>query len=163
MIEEPKIIDFPKTRLIGAHVSTSFINDRTSETWRGFRPIMQTIPGRIGNESFSVKIYDASYSFSSFDPTVEFEKWAAVAVSDNAAVPDGLEPLTLPAGTYAEFTHVGLATTAPRIFGYIFGQWLPASPYELDLRPHLEILPPGYDPFDENATERVFIPTRPKS
>ena len=163
MIEEPNIIEFPKTRLIGARVRTSFLNDRTSELWRGFRGVRPTISGRIGSDSYSVKVYDGSYSFSSFDPSVEFEKWAAVAVGDDADVPEGLESLIITAGKYVEFIHAGPATAAPRTFGYIFGQWLPASPYELDLRPHFEILPEGYDPFDDNATERVLIPIRTQS
>ena len=137
MIEPPNMIEFPATRLVGSRVRTSFVNDRTSELWRGFRVVRPTIAGRVGGESYSVKVYDASYSFSQFDPAAEFEKWAAVAVGDDA--------------------------DAPRTFGYIFGQWLPASPYELDLRPHFEILPEGYDPFDDNATERVLIPIRTQS
>lgn len=138
----------------------SFVNDRTSELWRGFRAVRPTILGRIGGESYSVKVYDASYSFSQFDPAAEFEKWAAVEVGDGVDVPDELEVSVIPAGKYAEFIHVGPAATAPRTFGYIFGEWLPASGFELDLRPHFEILPEGYDPFDESATERVLVPVR---
>jgi AraC family transcriptional regulator len=160
VIEEPEIIDFPETRLIGSRIRMSFVNDRTSELWRGFRPVASKIAKRIGSESYSVKVYDASYSFSSFDPSAEFDKWAMVAVSDDAEVSDGLESLTIPGGKYAEFIHVGPASAAPRTFGYIFSQWLPASEFELDLRPHFEILPEGYDPFSVDGTERVLIPVR---
>lgn len=156
----PEIIDFPETRLIGFRVRTSFVNDRTSELWRGFRAVRPAIAGRVGSDSFSVKVYDASYSFSEFDPAAEFDKWAAVAVGDGADVPDELEILVIPAGKYAEFIHVGPASAAPKTFGYIFGEWLPASGFELDLRPHFEILPEGYDPFASDATERVLIPIR---
>ena len=109
---------------------------------------------------YSVKVYDESYSFSDFDPEAEFNKWAAVAVSEESEVPDGLEVLIIPAGRCAEFIHVGPASAAPKTFGYIFDEWLPASGFELDLRPHFEILPEGYDPFSEEATERVLIPIR---
>jgi len=160
MIGELRIIDFPGTRLIGARVRTSFVNDRTSELWRGFRTVRPSIIGRRGSDSYSVKVYDASYSFSSFDPAAEFDKWATVAVSEDAAVSDGLESLIIPAGKYAEFTHVGPASAAPRTFGYIFGEWLPSSEFELELRPHFEILPEGYDPFSEHSDEKVLIPIR---
>lgn len=160
MIREPKIIDFPETRLIGARIRTSFVNDRTSELWRAFRPFASTIIGRIGVESYSVKVYEASYSFSQFDPAAEFDKWAAAAANDEAPVPYGMESLIVPAGKYAEFAHVGLASEAPIIFGYIFGEWLPASEFELDQRPHFEILPERYDPFSADATERILIPVR---
>jgi len=160
MIDEPQIIDVPETRLVGSRLRMSFVNDRTSELWRGFLGVRPTIAGRVGSDSFSVKVYDVSYSFSQFDPAAEFDKWAAVAVGDDADVPDELEILVIPAGKYAEFIHVGPASAAPRTFGYIFGEWLPASGFELDLRPHFEILPEGYDPFDEKATELVLIPIR---
>lgn len=160
MIEESKIIEFSETRLIGSRIRMSLVSDRTSELWRGFRTVRPTVAGRIGSESYSVKVYDESYSFAAFDPAAEFDKWAAVTVSDDAGVPDGLESLIIPAGKYAEFVHIGPAMAAPRTFGYIFGEWLPSSEFELDLRPHFEILPEGYDPFDENAEERVLIPVR---
>jgi len=156
----PNIIDFPETRLVGSRLRMSFVNDRTSELWRGFLGVRPTIAGRVGSDSFSVKVYDVSHSFSQFDPAAEFDKWAAVAVGDDADVPDELEILVIPAGKYAEFIHVGPASAAPRTFGYIFGEWLPASGFELDLRPHFEILPERYDPFDEKATELVLIPIR---
>lgn len=160
MTEEPSIIDFPETLLIGSRIRMSFLNDRTSELWCGFRVVRPTIAGRIGGESYSVKVYDASYAFAAFNPSSEFDKWAAVAVSGDADVTDGMETLTLPAGKYAEFVHTGPAEAAPKTFTYIFGEWLPASEFELDLRPHFEILPEGFDPFDENAEERVLIPIR---
>jgi len=163
MIEEPKIIELAGTRLLGSRVRTSFVNDRTSELWRRFRTVSSTVSGRIGGESYSVKVYDESYSFERFDPTAEFDKWAAVAAGDDADVPEGLELLIIPAGKYAEFVHVGPASAAPRTFGYIFGVWLPASEFELDLRPHFEILPEGYDPFDEQAEEKVLIPLRQRT
>jgi AraC family transcriptional regulator len=160
MIEEPKIIDFPETRLIGSRVRMSFVDDRTSELWRGFFAVRSTIAGRIGTESYSVKVYEAAYSFAAFDAAAEFDKWAAVAVASDVEVPDGMESLTIPAGQYAQFVHVGPAMAAPKTFGYIFGEWLPASEFELDLRPHFEILPEGYDPFGIDSTERVLIPVR---
>jgi AraC family transcriptional regulator len=138
----------------------SFVNDCTGELWRGFRVVRPTIEGRIGGETYSVKVYNASYSFTAFDPAAEFDKWAAVAVNGDVEVPDGMETLMIPAGRYAEFIHVGPAVTAPKTFGYIFGEWLPSSEFELDPRPHFEILPEGYDPFDESAKEKVLIPVR---
>lgn len=160
MIGEPRIIDFTEVRLIGLRSRMSFANDRTSELWREFRPLSSSIAGRIGSDMYSVKVYDASYSFSSFDPAAEYDKWAAVAVTDSAEVGDGMESLIVPEGMCVEFVHIGPASSAPRTFGYIFGEWLPGSGYELDLRPHFEILPEGYDPFAKNATERVLIPIR---
>lgn len=160
MIGQPEIIDFPETRLIGSRVRMSFVNDRTSELWRSFRPVALSIAGRIGGESYSVRVYDELYSFTKFGPSAEFDKWAAVAVDMDAEVPEGFDELIIPAGKYAEFVHMGPASAAPRTFGYIFGEWLPSSEFELDLRPHFEILSEGYDPFALDTNERVLMPVR---
>lgn len=163
MIEGGKVIDFPETRLIGSRRRMSFVTDRTSELWREFRAIRPRVADEVGSESYSVKVFDGSYSFEKFDPTAEFDKWAAAAVMQTADVPDGLEPLTIPAGKYAEFLHVGPASEASKLFADILGRRIPRSEFELDLRPHFEILPEDYDPFSPQATERVLIPIRPRS
>jgi AraC family transcriptional regulator len=46
--------------------------------------------------------------------------------------------------------------------GYIFGEWLPNSSYELDTREHFEILSEGYRPDDRDAEEEIWIPIRKK-
>ena len=158
MTQGPKFVDFPETHLAGVCLRMSHVRDRTSELWRAFRSATPSIAGRVGRESFSVRIYDDRYSFTRFDPTAEFNKWAAAEVGADAVFQDGLERLVIPAGRYAEFLHVGPAATAPKTFGYIYGEWLPASGYDLDERPHFEILPEGYDPFDNFAKERILIP-----
>jgi AraC family transcriptional regulator len=54
-------------------------------------------------------------------------------------VPAEMEKFVLPGGLYAVFYHKGIYTDTD-IFQYIFGTWLTASEYELDKRPHFEIL-----------------------
>lgn len=156
MKAEAKIIDFRETRLLGARERMSFAADHANELWRGFRAVAPAIERRVSCDFYSVKVYDESYSFARFDPSAEFDKWAAVAVNDDADVPDSLERLTIPPGQYAEFVHVGPASTAPQTFGYILGKWLPSSGFELDLRPHFEILPEGYDPFDAKCDRASY-------
>lgn len=155
----PEIREFPGKLLAGVRRRTSFVNDCTSELWREFRSREGEIEGRVGDESYSVKVYDSAYSFSEFDPAAEFDKWAAAEVTLRSDSPDTME---IPAGKYAVFVHRGPAAEAPRTFGFIFGEWLPGSEYKLDLRPHFEVLPKGYSPFDPNAEEEIWIPIRDK-
>ena len=163
MIAGGNLIDFPETRLVGSRIRMSLVNDRTSELWRGFRPVAASIVGRMGGEMYSVKVYDKSYSFTMFEPSAEFDKWAAVAVGDGANVPDGLELLTIPAGEYAEFHYGGQASSVSKVMADLLGRELPKTRFELDQRPHFEILPEDYDPFSPFATERVYIPVRPRA
>jgi AraC family transcriptional regulator len=158
-MNQPEIRDFAGKLLTGVRRRMSFVNDRTSEIWREFRTREGGIKGRIGNESYSVKVYDAGYSFANFDPAAEFNKWAAAEVNEPAGE---FETLWIPAGTYAVFIHKGSAAEAPRSFGYIFGEWLPHSGFELDHRLHFEVLPAGYNPFDPEAEEEIWIPVQGK-
>ena len=158
-MKPPEIREFTGKLLAGVRRRTSFVNDLTSELWREFRSRESEIEGRVGGESYSVKVYDSAYSFSEFDPGAEFDKWAAAEV---ILRPGALDTMDVPAGKYAVFAHRGPASEAPRTFTYIFGQWLPNSEYEPDLRPHFEVLPEGYDPFDLNAEEEIWIPIRDK-
>jgi AraC family transcriptional regulator len=152
-----EICEFTGKLLAGVRRRTSFANDRTSELWQEFRSREAEIAGRVGRESYSVKVYDPAYSFAQFDPVVEFEKWAAAEVRNPCY---GFESLEIPAGKYAVFTHKGTAADAPRTFEYIFGHWLPNSGFDLELRPHFELLPDDYDPFDPNSQEQVWIPIK---
>jgi AraC family transcriptional regulator len=109
-----------------------------------------------------MQIYDQSFDFKTFNKDASFEKWAAVEVSDFALIPDEMEPYILKGGLYAVFIHKGAASTGMKTFQYIFGIWLPASPYVLDNRPHFELLGEKYKNEDPASEEEVWIPVKPK-
>jgi AraC family transcriptional regulator len=111
---------------------------------------------------FSISVFDAGY-FSVFSPLTEFDKWAAVLVSDHAPVPTGMEILTIPAGLYAVFIYKGPASAGAAFFQYIYGRWIPGSEYELDNRPHFEVLGDKYKNEHPDSEEEVWIPVRIKA
>lgn len=154
---QPEIRQCAGKLLAGVRRRVSLVHDLTSEIWREFRTREGDIEGRIGSESYSAKVYDAGYSFEHLDPAAAFEKWAAAEVNGPLGK---FEMLDVPAGEYAVFLHKGIAAQASRTFGYIFGEWLPRSGYELADRPHFEVLPAGYDPFDPEAEEEIWIPVQ---
>jgi AraC family transcriptional regulator len=67
----------------------------------------------------------------------------------------------LPQGLYAIFDYKGLSSD-PTIFQYIFQTWLPRADYQLDFRPHLEVLGEKYQNNDPTSEEEIWIPIRPK-
>ena len=154
---EPKICEFEGKLLAGVRRRMSLADDRTSEIWREFRSREKEVQHRVGKESYSLKVYDTGHSLAVFAPAVEFDKWAAAHVT---AQTDEFESVKIPPGKYAVFVHHGTPADASRTFGYIFGQWLPGSGFELDERPHFEVLPEDYSPFDPNAEEEIWIPIR---
>ncbi len=95
--------------------------------------------------------------------TAEFEKWAAIEVADHNSIPEGMDSFSLESGLYAVFIHKGAASKGPETFQYIFGNWLPGSSYELDKRPHFEILGEKYKNDDPESEEEIWIPVKKKN
>ncbi|MFC7669543.1 GyrI-like domain-containing protein [Hymenobacter humi] len=134
---EPRIEQLAETQLIGQRLTMSLAADRTRELWQNFMPRRREILHPLGPDLYSMQLYGPGY-FNDFNPTVEFEKWAAVAVAASGNVPPGMETTTLPGGLYAVFLHCADDRTPDQAFRYIFETWLPASGYSLDDRPHFE-------------------------
>lgn len=89
--------------------------------------------------------------------------------------PEGLERITIPAGTYAAFVVRPLlgflwGPAIGKAYGYVYGSWLPASPWRHDPRrggegPALE----HFEYHDERASRRrgaemeIRVPVAPKA
>lgn len=157
----PRLIEMNAKSLVGRRRVLSLVENATSELWRDFLPSIQAVPNRVGCELFSLQNYPQDY-FRNFDPRAKFEKWAAVEVQDHQKVPSGMEPYLLPAGLFAVFHYVGSSNDAPKVFQYIYGEWLPRSEFNLDQRPHFEILGEKYRNNDPLSEEDIWIPIRAK-
>lgn len=158
----PTILTIPSKKLIGMRMKMSMAQNKTGELWRSFGQRRKEISNSIGPELYSMQIYPPGH-FANFNPTAEFEKWATIEVTDFNTVPQGMETFTLPGGLYAVFHYVGTPAAAAPFFQHIFGTWLPASEYELDDRPHFEILGEKYKNGDPASEEDVYIPIKPKA
>lgn len=139
----------------------SFAKFELAQLWQAFMPLRKSIENPVNSDAISLAIYQPEH-FENFDPTRSFEKWAAVEVSDWANIPEGLETLSLPGGKYAVFHYKG-SSTDTSIYQYIFGSWLPQSDFELDQRPHFEILGSKYRNNDPESEEEIWIPIREKT
>lgn len=146
-------------KLVGTRLKMSFAGNRTRELWQSLMPRLEEIKNRVGSDKFSMQIYDEPLNLSV--AAQEFEKWAAVEVSEFDDVPAGLETFTLRGGLYAVFNYKG-SSTDNRVFSYIFTEWLPASVYALDARPHFEVLGENYRNADSASEEEIWIPVKPK-
>jgi AraC family transcriptional regulator len=153
---EPELRYLPVTPLAGIRKKKTLLHDKTRELWQEFMPRVKTVPNRTGNELYSAQIYPVDY-FESFQPKVEFEKWAAAPVVHIGSIPENMELLLIPEGWYAVFHYKGPAGD-PKIFNYIFGVWLPSSEYQLDERPHFEILGDKYKNDHPDSEEEIWIP-----
>ncbi|MCL6267364.1 GyrI-like domain-containing protein [Flagellimonas myxillae] len=153
---EPKIVEFPGKKLVGMHLTMSLANNRTFELWSKFKKKADQIKDRVSSDFISMQLYDTAY-FASFNPAAIFEKWATVEVANHDNIPAEMYPFVLPKGLYAVFYYKG-SSTDNSIFQHIFTEWLPNSGYQLDNRPHFEVLGSRYKNNDPNSEEEIWIP-----
>lgn len=153
-----------KDRILrGKSREMSFATDVTPQLWGSFMPHRHKISQVVGTSFYSVQCYPESFDFRQFSPHASFTKWAAVEVEAISEGEDEFETLQIPAGTYAVFTFRGPAHSYPPTAAYVYGEWIPAAGYEVDVRPHFEILPADYRPDNPEAEEEIWIPIRPAS
>ena len=157
----PRIETLSPKRLIGKRLTMSLTQNRTADLWRSFMPHRNEIRNKVGTNLYSLQVYDPGY-FEKFNPENTFVKWAAMEVEDFSSVPADMETFELPGGLYAVFDYKGDASQAAPFFQLIFGRWLPNSEYQLDNRPHFEILGEKYKNGDPNSEEEIWIPVRSK-
>ncbi len=156
-IKEKKVLRIEKLEkkmIVGVSSKMTHQNDQTLELWQKFMKKVDNVKYRINKDYISLSSYKEG-----FEPGMEFQKWAAVEVSDEN---EDLDNYIIDGGLYVVVVHKGPASTFYKTQNYILNEYLPSSEYELDSREHFEILPYGYSPIDENATEEVWIPIRIK-
>ncbi|MDY7394632.1 GyrI-like domain-containing protein [Aureibaculum sp. 2210JD6-5] len=161
-MQKPKITTLKEKKLSGMAIQTSLSENRTKDLWQNFISILPHIRDRIGTDFYSVQQYSDPFVPNEFTPLTVFTKWAAVEVSDFSVVPENAK-LIIPAGKYAVFIYRGTPDEFHKMASYIYGEWLPKSEYQLDNRPHFEIMTKDYNPNDPNSEEEVWIPIKLKT
>jgi AraC family transcriptional regulator len=156
----PRFETLTEKKLVGKRMTISLANNRTGELWRSFMQRKKDITNNKSSDLYSMQVFDPMY-FTDFNPAREFEKWAAIEVTDLNAVPNEFESFVLPPGLYAVFIHKGSSTDLST-FNYIYNTWLPSAAYTLDNRPHFEILGEKYRNNDPSSEEEIWIPVKPK-
>ena len=157
----PRIETLSEKKLVGKWVKTSISNKKTTQLWQSFMPRRSEIKNSIGNDLYSIQVYSPMY-FNSFNPNAEFTQWAAAEVTNFDTVPNEMEIFIVPSGLYAVFLFVGDISKAHDFFQYIFRTWLPSSEYDIDTRPHFEIIGEKYKNNDPTSEEEIWIPIKSK-
>ncbi|MBL4676343.1 MAG: GyrI-like domain-containing protein [Mucilaginibacter sp.] len=159
---KPRLLEIGAKKLIGTKVTMSFVNDKTRELWQTFMPKRNAIKNRVDDDLICMQVYSTPPVLENFDPTAVFQKWAAAEVTDLSDVPNGMKTFEIPGGLYAVFDYKGRALDFAPTFRYIFTEWLPQSAYEVDERPHFEILGAKYKNNEPDSEEEIWIPVRLK-
>lgn len=160
-MEQPEILEIKTKKLVGIKLITSLADDKTSLLWKRFMQSREAIENTVNEDLFSVQLYGKNFIKGEFDSLSVFEKWAAMEVSGFSIIPKGLQQLEIPAGLYAVFTHEGTANEFAKTSKFIFEDWLPVSGYDLDDRPHFEVLGKEYKgPEHPDSREKIWIPVK---
>ena len=158
---EHRIEILQEKRLIGKSIRMSFSVNKTPELWRSFMPQRKQISNPVSSDLYSIEIYGTAF-FEKFSPEREFDKWAAVEVTNFQSVPDNMEIMIVPTGLYAVFLHKGPASAVSNLYQLILGTWMLKSAYLLDDRPHLAVMGAKYKSEDPSSEEELWIPIKPK-
>lgn len=148
-------------KLIGMSIKTSLSDYGAPGFWQRFMPRVKSVENKVGGKKYSIQIYDNLFSYSGFHPKLIFKYWAATEVKNFKSVPKEMETLQLPGGKYAVFIHKGTMAEFQKTLNFIHLNWLPDSGYELDFRPHFEVLDERYlGPQNPDSQEEVWVPIK---
>lgn len=156
----PTLVQISEKLVIGKKSEISLANFNVSEIWQEFSPKIKEIRNRVFPDLLSITIYQPDH-FENFSIDKTFEKWAGTEVESFEKLPQRLDQMIIPAGDYLVFHYKGLPSDN-RIFQWIYSQWLPASKFELDHRPHFEVLGDKYKNGSLDSEEDIYIPVKRK-
>ncbi|WP_238395674.1 GyrI-like domain-containing protein [Pontibacter pudoricolor] len=144
-------------------ISTSLSEDDTVAMWQRFMPRRKEVSKRVDELLYSVQVFKGGLDVEEFTPKTVFEKWATMEVSAFETIPEGMHSFTLPAGLYAVFVYKGPSSAFFEAAQYIYGSWLPNSVYELDKRPHFDVMGNKYlGPNNPESEEEIWVPVQLK-
>lgn len=163
LTHEPRIVQLQDQAIVGVAGFISFTRFDVAPLWQALMPVYAAIPHVQNQTRLSVAVYPNNF-FESFNPEQTFQKWAAVPVTMiESSLPQPCTSMTIPSGMYAVFQHKGNFEAFAHTVQYIHNQWLPQSPYQLDNRPHFEILTDTYKNNHPDSEEEVWIPVTHKT
>ncbi len=157
-----KIVTLEPKILVGIHQQMSLTHNTTAQLWQKFMPQRKFIKHTVGDVLYSLQQYTGVLTLNSFSPDNTFTKWAAVEINDKNDIPENMEVLNLEGGLYAVFLYKGLPADFAPTFIYIFGTWIPESEYDVDDRPHFEVLGDKYSNTSPTSEEEIWIPIKLK-
>ena len=121
--------------------------------WERLAPRLP-LPGQVGGEAYGI--------CWSTGPDCAFRYMAAVALAEDAAVPEGLESLTVPGQTYLVFRQkVVPGPFHPQVaaaMGEIWGRRVPASGHKPSGGPDFEFYPPDLVPGVTEGWIAYYVP-----
>lgn len=153
----PKIITCSEKTIIG--VSSTMHHQQYGNIialWKRFMPRKNEIQNSVNDELIAMQIYS---DFNAIENS--FDIWACAEVSSLDRIPAEMTGFKVPNGDYAVFLHKGM--DASKTYQQIMTQWLPDSGYEIDNRPHFQVMGDRYINGSPDSEEDFYVPIRLKN
>lgn len=154
----PEIYEQPPLQMVGLRTlfysvdsEKNNIGEQLPSLWAAFISRLAEIPNRVAGTCYGVVRQERADSD-------RLEYHAAIAVTELAALPEGMVSVQLPAGTYARFEHRGAAPRIDHTVSYAYGTWLAQSGYRHTYAPDLEIYGATYHPTSDDSVFHYAIP-----
>ncbi|MET8624124.1 AraC family transcriptional regulator [Kitasatospora sp. NPDC004669] len=158
---EYRIVEKPDFRIVGRKARVPLIylgvNPHIAEFIKGLgAETVERITALTGKDPIGIVSVTDDFSPNREEGS-ELDYWHAVVAREDAVVPDDLEVLHVPAGTWAVFTNKGAFPQAlQEMWGDVASQWFPSNPYEA--RPGPEVLKTRFVPGTGDAEAELWIP-----
>jgi len=153
----PRIVKCKERKVVG--ISTKMSKDeyfKIPQLWQKFMSIKNEINYLRSEEFIAIQQFPKG---TTIENIIDYKVWACVEVSNFKDIPNGMSSFVIPAGEYAVFLQKGI--DASKTYQSILTQWLPASGYTIDDRPHFQIMGEKYKNGSPDSEEDFYIPIKP--
>lgn len=163
---KPTILELPALHLLG--LSVRFVPPMSPgadnlnvipQLYERFCPLLDTLPPMQDKFIYGAARYPADKDRRQPD---EREYLASINVGPRVKAKSPLELWSIPAGTYACFTHRGPVTKLGETLNYAFGTWLPRSKYVHADGPNLDRQDERFGDGGADSEFDFLMPIRPK-
>lgn len=163
-MQQPQIVEKPELLIVGCeapfiHALSPDANNHKviPQVWDRLMHCLQSFPHQSCESMYGLIEQREERSH-------EHELWylAGVPAQPEAAIPDGTTLKTVPAGTYAVFTHRGPMSDIAKTVGYAYREWLPNFGYELADAPDVELYDERFSCDRDDSEMEYWLPVTPR-
>ncbi|MDG4715701.1 GyrI-like domain-containing protein [Winogradskyella marincola] len=149
---QPKIVALTEKKVVGMQSKMLMHQyENIIKLWKSFMPKKHELKNTINQELIAIQDYP---DFGNLETS--YNIWACAEVSDFINIPDSMQPFTISEGLYAVFLHKGM--DAGKTYQRIMTEWLPNSGYNIDDRPHFQVMGDKYKNGSPDSEEDFYIP-----
>ncbi len=155
-----EIRTFKGGHFVGMSIMNSVVNNKNFELWSSYMPRRNELKA-ISSDLFAIQRYDIGHFVREFNPEAEFEILAMQEVSNGSDTPVGMTKLEIPNGDYAVFNYKGTGADFAPMAIAIYSKVIPESAYNVDERPHFQIMGANYyGQENPESEEEIWVPIK---